>query len=100
MGTRGLGFQSASLHPKPLEDPLAHLPCSTILECRKGELIYSQDQPSTMQCRHFGSVRLRRLHRPAEEASDHDQHEPERKSVMVIVECASPGSSFAPPGKR
>src|SRR5436309_9083030 len=33
--------------PKPLEDPLAHLPCSTILEYRKGQTIYSQDQPST-----------------------------------------------------
>jgi CRP/FNR family transcriptional regulator len=33
--------------PKPLEDPLAHLPCSTILEYRKGQIIYSQDQPST-----------------------------------------------------
>lgn len=32
---------------KPLEDPLAHLPCSSILEYRKGQLIYSQQQPST-----------------------------------------------------
>jgi len=32
---------------KILEDPLAHLPCSTILEYRKGQTIYSQDQPST-----------------------------------------------------
>src|ERR1700744_2482435 len=32
---------------KALEDPLAHLPCSTILEYRKGQTIYSQDQPST-----------------------------------------------------
>ena len=32
---------------RPLEDPLAHLPCSTILEYRKGQVIYSQDQPST-----------------------------------------------------
>jgi CRP/FNR family transcriptional regulator len=30
-----------------LEDPLAHLPCSSILEYRKGQVIYSQDQPST-----------------------------------------------------
>lgn len=29
-----------------LEDPLAHLPCSTILEYRKGQTIYNQDQPS------------------------------------------------------
>ena len=33
--------------PRPLEDPLAHLPCSTILEYRKGQTIYSHDQPST-----------------------------------------------------
>src|SRR6266436_8988806 len=32
---------------KPLEDPLAHLPCSSILEYRKGQMIYNQDQPST-----------------------------------------------------
>jgi CRP/FNR family transcriptional regulator, cyclic AMP receptor protein len=32
---------------KPLEDPLAHLPCTTIVEYRKGQIIYNQDQPST-----------------------------------------------------
>jgi len=32
---------------KPLEDPLAHLPCSTIMEYKRGQNIYSQDQPST-----------------------------------------------------
>ena len=32
---------------KTLEDPLAHLPCSSIVEYRKGQMIYSQDQPST-----------------------------------------------------
>ncbi len=32
---------------KPLEDPLAHLPCSSIVRYRKGQMIYSQDQPST-----------------------------------------------------
>jgi CRP/FNR family transcriptional regulator len=32
---------------RALEDPLAHLPCSSILEFRKGQSIYSQDQPST-----------------------------------------------------
>jgi CRP/FNR family cyclic AMP-dependent transcriptional regulator len=31
----------------PLEDPLVHLPCSTILSFRKRQTIYSQDQPST-----------------------------------------------------
>lgn len=33
--------------PKRLEDPLAHLPCSSILDYRKGQAIYNQDQPST-----------------------------------------------------
>ena len=32
---------------KQLEDPLDHLPCSTIVEYRKGQMIYHQDQPST-----------------------------------------------------
>jgi CRP/FNR family cyclic AMP-dependent transcriptional regulator len=32
---------------RQLEDPLAHLPCSSIAEYRKGQVIYSQDQPST-----------------------------------------------------
>jgi CRP/FNR family cyclic AMP-dependent transcriptional regulator len=31
---------------KLLEDPLAYLPCSSILEYRKGQVIYNQDQPS------------------------------------------------------
>ena len=31
---------------RALEDPLAHLPCSTLLEFRKGQTIYNQDQPS------------------------------------------------------
>ena len=30
-----------------LEDPLAHLPCSSIVEYRKGQTIYNHDQPST-----------------------------------------------------
>jgi CRP/FNR family cyclic AMP-dependent transcriptional regulator len=32
---------------RTLEDPLAHLPCSSIVEYKKGQSIYSQDQPST-----------------------------------------------------
>jgi CRP/FNR family transcriptional regulator, cyclic AMP receptor protein len=32
---------------RSLEDPLAHLPCSTILEYKKGQTIYDQDQPSS-----------------------------------------------------
>lgn len=35
-----------ALNTKILEDPLAHLPCSTIAEYRKGQTIYSQEQPS------------------------------------------------------
>jgi len=31
---------------KSLEDPLAHLPCSTIIEYRRGQVVYDQDQPS------------------------------------------------------
>jgi CRP/FNR family cyclic AMP-dependent transcriptional regulator len=31
---------------KTLEDPLAHLPCSSIVEYKKGQTIYNQDQPS------------------------------------------------------
>ena len=31
---------------KALEDPLLHLPCSNIVEFKKGQMIYSQDQPS------------------------------------------------------
>ena len=31
---------------KPLEDPLEHLPCSNVVAYRKGQLIYSQDQPA------------------------------------------------------
>jgi CRP/FNR family transcriptional regulator len=32
---------------RQLEDPLAYLPCSSIVEYRKGEIVYSQDQAST-----------------------------------------------------
>ncbi len=32
---------------RQLEDPLAYLPCSSIVEYRKGEVIYNQDQAST-----------------------------------------------------
>lgn len=31
---------------RDLEDPLAHLPCSTILAYKKGQAVYNQDQPS------------------------------------------------------
>jgi CRP/FNR family cyclic AMP-dependent transcriptional regulator len=40
--------QSAVAAPEiPLEDPLAYLPCSTVLEYRKGQVIYNQTQPSS-----------------------------------------------------
>src|SRR5450432_2103419 len=43
-----MGLSTAPVsQPRPLEDPLAHLPCSTILEYRKGQTIYGHDQPST-----------------------------------------------------
>jgi len=32
---------------KTLEDPLAHLPCSTIVEFRKGQAVYNSDQSSS-----------------------------------------------------
>ena len=32
---------------KALEDPLAHLPCSIIVEFKKGQMVYNQDQPSS-----------------------------------------------------
>lgn len=32
----------ASIQQRPLEDPLAHLPCSTILEYKKGQTIYDR----------------------------------------------------------
>lgn len=39
--------QTAVASEGRLEDPLAHLPCSSIMEYKKGQLIYHQDQPST-----------------------------------------------------
>jgi len=41
---------SSVVAPQVLEDPLAHLPVSTILEYRKGQTIYDQNQPSTGLC--------------------------------------------------
>lgn len=38
---------AVSPQPRTLEDPLAHLPCSTILEYKKGQTIYDHDQPSS-----------------------------------------------------
>ena len=48
--------------PKSLEDPLAHLPCSTILDYEKGQNIYNPDQPSTsMYLVIDGSVKVCRV---------------------------------------
>jgi CRP/FNR family cyclic AMP-dependent transcriptional regulator len=35
-----------ALRQKTLEDPLAHLPCSTIAEYRRGQVVYDHDRPS------------------------------------------------------
>ena len=43
----GTSPTTVTVPQKALEDPLAHLPCSTILEYKKGQAIYNQDQPST-----------------------------------------------------
>lgn len=37
---------SAALAQVPLEDPLAHLPCSSVLQYNKGQVIYDRNQPS------------------------------------------------------
>ena len=47
---------------KPLEDPLAYLPCSTVIEFKKGEIIYSHDQPSqNLYLVLSGAVKVTRL---------------------------------------
>src|SRR5947207_14132505 len=46
-GVMGTSPTISAVPQKQLEDPLAHLPCSSILEYKKGQVIYSQDQPST-----------------------------------------------------
>jgi len=48
MASSTIGTSPAVVAPqRALEDPLAHLPCSTILEYKKGQIIYNQDQPSS-----------------------------------------------------
>ncbi|MGA1994868.1 MAG: Crp/Fnr family transcriptional regulator [Bryobacteraceae bacterium] len=47
---------------RALEDPLAHLPCSTQLEFRKGQTIYNHDQPShNLYLVMEGSVKVSRV---------------------------------------
>jgi CRP/FNR family cyclic AMP-dependent transcriptional regulator len=43
MGTSAVQVQRPQ--PRQLEDPLAHLPCSIIVEYRKGDAIYNQQMP-------------------------------------------------------
>jgi len=40
------GLISSAPQPRVMEDPLAHLPCSTQIECRRGQTIYSGELPS------------------------------------------------------
>ena len=43
-----MALSSTRMAPqRPLEDPLALLPCSSIAEFRKGQVIYGPEQPST-----------------------------------------------------
>lgn len=41
-----MGTSPMLAQQKSLEDPLAHLPCSTIVEYKRGQVIYDQEQPS------------------------------------------------------
>jgi CRP-like cAMP-binding protein len=55
---------------RALEDPLAHLPCSTQLEFRKGQTIYNHDVVDIYQPNEFfGESALLSLPRRAEQAS-------------------------------
>jgi CRP/FNR family cyclic AMP-dependent transcriptional regulator len=46
-----MAISSAAAVPQTtLEDPLGHLPCSTIAEYKKGQRIYNQERPSTGLC--------------------------------------------------
>jgi CRP/FNR family cyclic AMP-dependent transcriptional regulator len=46
MATMARGSAAPAPQTK-LEDPLAHLPCSVIVEHKKGQIIYDQNRPST-----------------------------------------------------
>ncbi|MDQ1474299.1 MAG: family transcriptional regulator, cyclic receptor protein [Bryobacterales bacterium] len=41
-----MGSPMLAPQQKSLEDPLAHLPCSTIVEYRRGQVVYDPEQPS------------------------------------------------------
>jgi CRP/FNR family cyclic AMP-dependent transcriptional regulator len=60
MGTAAI--QALSPKPRQLEDPLAHLPCSIIVEYRKGDAIYNQQMPpSNLHLVIDGKVKVCRL---------------------------------------
>lgn len=42
----GPAIASSAIKPGVMEDPLAHLPCTTQMECRRGQLIYGSELPS------------------------------------------------------
>ena len=53
---------SAVAPQKPLEDPLAYLPRSIVLEYRKGEIIYADDQPcNNLYLVISGTVKITRI---------------------------------------
>jgi CRP-like cAMP-binding protein len=43
----GTGTVMTTAHTKQLEDPLSHLPCSNIVEYKKGQMIYGPDHPAS-----------------------------------------------------
>jgi CRP/FNR family transcriptional regulator, cyclic AMP receptor protein len=68
---------------KPLEDPLAHLPCSSIVEYRKGQMIYNQDQPSTsIYLVIDGKVKVSRLADDGESAFLNLPHRSEQATAL------------------
>jgi CRP/FNR family cyclic AMP-dependent transcriptional regulator len=57
-----ISTKTTSVVTKVLEDPLAYLPCSTILDFRRGQAIYNQNQPSTDLCLVIsGKVKISRV---------------------------------------
>ena len=71
--------------PKPLEDPLAHLPCSSIVEYRKGQIVYDQDQPSTsIYLVIDGKIKISRL------ADDGHQVDAGGRLVLVVDDLPFP----------
>jgi CRP/FNR family cyclic AMP-dependent transcriptional regulator len=70
----------AAATQKPLEDPLAYLPRSIVMEYRKGEIIYGQDQPcNNLYLVISGTVKITRI-------SDHGS--------QVVVDLYRPDEFF------